>query len=81
MSGLVKLDGWRDWWWLGRKVVFELNMTSPCRHIQPVADITYLLKALNLRKKHLPKKDEVLLSQLGCLIVERYMAIQCFANK
>ena len=60
MSGLVKLDGWRDWWWLGRKVVFELNMTSPCRHIQPVADITYLLKVLNLRKKHLPEKDEVM---------------------
>ena len=39
-------------------MVFELNMTSPCRHIQPVADITYLLKALNLRKKHLPKKDD-----------------------
>ena len=58
MSGLVKLEGWRDWWWLGRKVIFELNIASPRHHIQPVADITYLLKALNLRKKHLPEKDE-----------------------
>ena len=45
---------------MGRKVVFELNIASPRHHIQPVADITYLLKALNLRKKHLPEKDEVM---------------------
>ena len=40
---------------VGREVVFNLNIASPRRHIQPVADM------LNLRKKHLPKMDEVLL--------------------
>ena len=75
MSELVKLGSWRDWWWLGREVVFKLNIASPRRHIQPVADITYLLKALNLRKKHLPEKDEVmvLLSRLETTCLEYFL--------
>ena len=41
---------------VGRELVFNLNITSPRRYIQPpVAD---LLTVLKLEKKHLPKKVE-----------------------
>ena len=44
---------------VGRELVFELNINSLHRYIQlQVADITYLLTVLNLKKKHLPKKVE-----------------------
>ena len=66
MPELVKLGSWRDWWWLGREAVFNLNITSPRRHIQQVADITYPAENVE-SKKEAPSQNGkmVLLSQLA----------------
>ena len=41
---------------VGREVVFELNITSLCYHIQPVADITYPAENVESKKEAPSKK-------------------------